>query len=65
MTMPNMLLLRNQEDLLELMHIKERQNMRRGVERLETYLKELDRYGLITWQKEREAYRIWRQYDPA
>ena len=64
MTMTNREFYRGQGKLLELMNIKEKQNTRRGVERLKKYLNQLDGFGLITWWKEKEVYHINRRYNP-
>lgn len=64
MIMPKKELCRSQDKLLQIMNIKEKQNARRAVERLETYLRQLEGHGLITWCKEEDLYRIQRRYDP-
>lgn len=63
MTMVHRELYRTESNLLQLMNIKEKQNTPRAIERLESYLKQLEGHGLITWYKEKGLYRIQRQYD--
>jgi len=64
MSMSNPVFVRRQDKLLGLIHNGDGQNLPRAIARMESKLKALERYGLLTWKFEKGVYRMRRLYDP-